>query len=343
MRGPGDAAPAPPKPFALNAWRDPVAPARRLRWDIGMSHAPSHIVPPEPMVAPSDVNTEALASQWLAEFIRWTIVEEPFTLPRLLSDAGSELFRRHAATLPRPTDEVAIRRHIANLWRGEVGWAARWIAARLLASPPGADPVRVVDASCGVGTNAMLFGRLGAAVTAMDIRPDHLNVARWRSAHLTWLRHDHGPVTFRRPGLSHGFPDTCDLVWLESGMSRIDPAGFFLDLVRRQLRPGGVLMIGESQPSAAAAAGPPELSPLHETFTASDGRRYGQAFRAPLRAGDLDRLLERHGFRILHHDAMAGRTVAGAGLLRRCPPAVARLLRLDAAGARRSWVIATPE
>ncbi len=291
-----------------------------------------------------DVPADTLALQWFSEFIRWTVVDEPYTLPRLLSDTGRELFRRHTATLPRPTDEAGIRRMTANLWNGETGWAMRWITSRLLEQPRGAEPLRVVDASCGIGTDAMLFGRLGAEVSAMDIRPDHLNVARWRSAHMTWLHNDHGPVTFRRAALSHGFSDSCDLVWLREGLSRVDPPGYFLSVVREHLRPGGVLVIGDSCTPAAGTneRGRTELSPLHETFTSSDGRSFGHAFRPALTADQIDGLLGRHGFRIVQHETVHERRSIPESVLRHCPAPLVRLLHLTGAPAHHRCVIASP-
>jgi len=46
------------------------------------------------------------------------------------------------------------------MWRGEAGWTARWIAARLERFPD----VRVLDAGSGFGTYSMLYAAIGAEV-----------------------------------------------------------------------------------------------------------------------------------------------------------------------------------
>lgn len=177
------------------------------------------------------------------DFIAWTIEREPSILRRLLADAETEAFLRYYKSLPQAGDAHAIRRYIRGLWRGETGWAVRWIADRQKQNH-GVTP-RVLDAGCGYGTFALLFARLGADVTAVDIRPDRLDVARWRSACMRSIAHA-CPVSFQRMDVAHAIDGTFDLVWVYNAISHIDPAESFLEQVREHLRPGGVLVIGDA-------------------------------------------------------------------------------------------------
>jgi SAM-dependent methyltransferase len=250
----------------------------------------------------------------------------------------------HQKSLPHPDNERAIQRHVQRLWRGDVGWTVRWIVRRVEASRGNDYPLRVLDASCGFGTYSMLFAKLGAAVTAMDARPEYLGVARWRTAHLIWLTGEACSVGFRRTDLSHGFSEPFDLVWLREGLWRVDPPEYFLQMAGRNLLPGGALVIGDTNRFHDLNVDPPslELSPYHETFVSSNGRRYGHAYRAGRTPRELKQMLERNGFRIRGEELLRGDPGSlRAAVARRMEP-VRGWLRLPGFRARRRFVVATP-
>src|SRR5919197_6417713 len=113
------------------------------------------------------------AKETFEGFVRWTIEEELPAVPGFLPAAECQAFQDYYRKLPKPGDEPGIRRYLRGLWRGEAGWTARWIAARLQR----AGEVRVLDAGSGFGTYSMLYAAIGAEVIGVDLRPDRLSAA----------------------------------------------------------------------------------------------------------------------------------------------------------------------
>src|SRR5262249_30495148 len=111
------------------------------------------------------------------DFWSWMIRDEPEAIAGAVPDAAWLAFTRYYHSLPHAGDTAGIRRWLRGCWRGEAGWAARWIAAR---APCG--DVRVLDAGSGFGTYSMLFAEMGATVTGADLRPDRLHLAGRRAA-----------------------------------------------------------------------------------------------------------------------------------------------------------------
>lgn len=93
----------------------------------------------------------------------------------------------------RKDDEItdAIRRHWnarAPTFDGEIGHGMHSDVQRrawldLLADLAGAAPRRVLDAGCGTGNLALLFAELGHTVTAVDLAPAMLALARQKARH----------------------------------------------------------------------------------------------------------------------------------------------------------------
>src|SRR5512132_4006549 len=83
------------------------------------------------------------------EFFCWTVQVEYPTHPSFLPAGQREAFAAYYADLPAAVESPAIARMLRGVWRGEAGWAARWIAARRRP--------RVLDAGSGFGRFAMLY------------------------------------------------------------------------------------------------------------------------------------------------------------------------------------------
>src|SRR5262249_3573904 len=139
---------------------------------------------------------------------------------------------------PDPRDEAAVARYLRGFWRSEAGFALRWLAAR--------ETPRVLDAGSGFGTYAMAYALAGGAeVVGADLRPDRLSVAEKRAALYREQTGGALPVRYLRCDLTRASADAYDLAWVYNARSPIRPLGDFLTQVRRHLRPGGVLVIGD--------------------------------------------------------------------------------------------------
>src|SRR5205809_1044807 len=107
------------------------------------------------------------ARESFERFVRWTIEEELPAAPGFIPPGEREAFQAYYRNLPAAGDEPALARYLRGMWRGEAGWTARWIAARLVRFPD----VRVVDAGSGFGTYSMRYAAVGADVTGVDLGP----------------------------------------------------------------------------------------------------------------------------------------------------------------------------
>lgn len=247
-------------------------------------------------------------------FVRWTIEVERAAAATFLPEGEREPFLDYYRALPAPGDEAAIRRYLRGLWRSEAGWTSRWIDARR-GGGDGApeNEVAVLDAGSGFGTYSMLYAAVGARVVGVDLRPDRLSAAERR---LAFHERDTGerlPITYERADLTRAWPRDYDLVWVYNALSHIDPLEGFLDATRTHLKPGGVLVVGDIN-----GAHPAHLkrlaelrSEVHQEYVAPDGQRHAYAVERPFPPGELRAIMERHGFRVVHHEGYWG----GLGVL----------------------------
>lgn len=234
-------------------------------------------------------------------FVRWSIERELPNAPAFL--AGEELagFQAYYRTLPRPADSEEIRAYVRGLWRGEVGFTARWIAAAVarLERPP-----RVLDAGCGHGTFSLLFAAMGADVVGADLRPDRLAVAERRSARYAADTGRALAVRFERRDLASDWQASFDLVWVHNALSHIDPLEPFLDRVATHLAPGGVFVVGDI--NGANPQHRRRLNALrgevHQEYVAPDGHRYAYAVERPFAPRELRQLAEARGLIVVRHE-----------------------------------------
>lgn len=268
-------------------------------------------------------------------FLRWTIEVEYPAHATFLPAGEREAFGDYYRDLPAPGDGPAIARLLRGVWRGDAGWAARWIAAH--------EGARVLDAGSGFGTFAMLYASVGGDVTAVDLRPDRLAAAERR---LAFHRESTGtalPVRCVRADLAGAWDSTYDLVWVFNALSHIDPLDPFLAQVREHLNPGGVLVVGDinggnplHQHRLAGLR-----SEVHQEYIAPDGERHAYAVERTFSPAEMRAVMERNGLQVTVHELYWG----GLGVLPELlyhglVRPLQRQWRLGARGARRQLVVA---
>ena len=283
------------------------------------------------------------AREAFERFVRWTIEKEYAAVQPRLPEGEREAFASYYNKLPAPGQEAKIQRYLRGFWRSEAGWTSRWITARARAI--GARP-RVMDAGSGFGTYSMLYAAAGADVVGADLRPDRLAAAEKRLAFHTELTGVALPVRYVRADLTQEWDADYDLVWVYNALSHIDPLEGFLGQVRKHLKPGGVLVVGDIN-----GAHPEHLERLqelrgdevHQEYVAPDGQRYSYAVERPFPPTEIRHIFAANGLRMVHHELYWGGLGAlpepvYEGLLR----PLQRTWQLGHGFARRQLVVATP-
>lgn len=115
--------------------------------------------------------------------------------------------------------------------------------------PQRGQPWRVLDAGCGVGTEALLWASLrpDIAVVGVDVSSKRLDTAVARQAYYEQKANRSLNVQFVDASVfdvlrTHSF----DVVWTMEALSHIDPAEAFLTAVADNLDPSGALVISDS-------------------------------------------------------------------------------------------------
>jgi SAM-dependent methyltransferase len=106
---------------------------------------------------------------------------------------------------------------------------------------------RVLDAGCGHGSESLLFALAGADVTGVDLVEERVRLARARAA---WWSEKVGRdlrVSFANRNIFQLLDEqTFDCVWLQEAIQHIHPAEKFLKTAFNALRPGGVVVVSDS-------------------------------------------------------------------------------------------------
>jgi demethylmenaquinone methyltransferase/2-methoxy-6-polyprenyl-1,4-benzoquinol methylase len=158
--------------------------------------------------------------------------------PDLTPSHVAELFDRNAATYDRINTVITFG--LDALWRR---WAARQAAPAASGSP--ARPVRVLDACAGTGLLALDLARRGAAVTAADVAPGMLALAKARLAAAGLpLRTVVADLSDPAAAASLGGP--FDAITVGFGLRYFADPGALLRPLRGLLAPGGRLVVVEA-------------------------------------------------------------------------------------------------
>ena len=114
----------------------------------------------------------------------------------------------------------------------------------------------VLDAGCGLGTESLLFGLLGAEVLAVDIHPTRMEVAKRRkkwyqcnvyaNLRLRFIQRD--IIQFLTEIAEDKMDCRPNIIWLSEAISHIYPPERFLSLAHSVLQPNGKIVISESNP-----------------------------------------------------------------------------------------------
>ncbi len=268
-------------------------------------------------------------------FLRWTVEVEYPAHTRFLPPDEAQAFGDYYKRLPKPGDEAAIARMLRGVWRGDVGWTARWLAAR--------PRPHVLDAGSGFGTFAMLYASVGAEVSAVDLRPDRLAAADRRLAFHRETTGETLAVRNLRADLVHEWDRPVDLVWVYNALSHIDPLDPFVQRMRDHLKPGGVLVVGDI--NGGNPAHQERLSHLrsevHQEYVAPDGRRHAYAVEQTFSTAQLRDVMTRNGLTVLHHEVYYGGLASLPGpLYHGVMEPLQRAWRLGGRLARRQFVVA---
>jgi SAM-dependent methyltransferase len=256
-------------------------------------------------------NAAGNARERFERFVRWTIQKEYGPIQARLPEGERAAFADYYKNLPKPGDEAAIARYLRGFWRSEAGWTARWIGER--AKAIGARP-RVMDAGSGFGTYAMLYASAGADVVGADLRPDRLAAAQTRLAFHHESTGETLPVRYDRADLTKEWDGDYDLVWVYNALSHIDPVEGFLEQVRKHLKPGGVLVIGDingAHPKHHKRLQEIRGDDVHPGYTAPDGQHYTYAMEREFPPAEIRQIFEANGLRMVHHELFWG----GLGML----------------------------
>jgi SAM-dependent methyltransferase len=145
-----------------------------------------------------------------------------------------------------------LRSYYREVGSGNVVGLARWKTRLLsyavgLLSDRGMAIPRVLDAGCGLGSEAILFGLARADVVGLDISRDRLSVARSRLAYYEDKFRRKLRVRFHAQNLlTYSSSERFDLIWCHQSISHIHPVERFFEIAWANLKKGGNLVICES-------------------------------------------------------------------------------------------------
>ena len=126
------------------------------------------------------------------------------------------------------------------------------------------DGQKILDASCGLGSEAILCGTLGAHVIGVDPLEQYVNVAKKRLKIYEQALGRRISTEFNAQSV-FDVQDSFDVIWSLESISHIDPADRFVAYAYEHLNEGGKLIISD----------PNKLNPLIYWNTRKASRRQG--------------------------------------------------------------------
>jgi 2-polyprenyl-3-methyl-5-hydroxy-6-metoxy-1,4-benzoquinol methylase len=237
----------------------------------------------------------------LVRFHDWFIGTELLNGAPFLPDAERAAFLHYYREFPQRGNAAAVAKYLRALWRLDAGWVVRWIAAQ--PTRP-----RILDAGCGFGTFTMMFAAVGADVVGVDLRPDRLDAAERRLAFYEQTTGRRLSARYERADVTKPSGDRFDMVWVYNALSHIEPVEPFIDQMRAQIRPGGLLVVGDingGHPVHAQHLAQVRSQVVQE-YVAPDGTRHAYAMERVFTPSALHQLMKSRGFAVRRHELFYG-------------------------------------
>jgi len=129
-------------------------------------------------------------------------------------------------------------RHL-SYWQNQYAPKVQYLVG---SSKPGS---KVLDAGCGLGTEAILSGILGAEVSGIDLSIERLTIADKRAKFYQQQLGRLLTVNFSAQSIFN-VVDNFDVIWSQQSISHIEPAAEFIGFCQQRLEQGGKLIITDS-------------------------------------------------------------------------------------------------
>ncbi len=151
-------------------------------------------------------------------------------------------------------DAHALRRYYRNQFLadgapsplGVYGYASR-LAPALLSIGKSGPNVKLLDAGCGYGTEAILFALSGAEVTGVELVPERVVLARSRLSFYESFASTSFSIQFVNADVIRYLESErpFDIIWAMEAVSHIHPLENFLSSAHQSLAPGGLLVTSD--------------------------------------------------------------------------------------------------
>ena len=234
-----------------------------------------------------------------ARYFCTLIIQELEDRDNFLMPEEAASFGAYYGNLDRKSD--AMRNHFAHRYAQRIQHLVTNVT----------EGTKALDAGCGLGSESILAGILGAHVIGVDLIEPWLNAARKRLQLYEDVLGRNVSTDFRAQSV-FDIRDTFDVIWSLESISHIDPAEDFIAFAYDRLNKGGKLIISD----------PNKLNPLIFWNARRDAKRHGglhsaiknpqtgemvpYAYERVFDVFSIKRLLLRNGFVIesFHHNAL---------------------------------------
>lgn len=154
---------------------------------------------------------------------------------------------------------------------------------------------RILEVGCGCGTESLWLSMHGYKVKGIDITEDLLHVARARKRVLETKLGRELPCEFERRSLLDESGRQYDVIWMEQAFHHLEPRTDVACKLSELLRPGGTLVIAETNAWNPAIQAFLFRLRGFKTVIQNEGACWGN--ERILTAGSLSRLLAQHGIK----------------------------------------------
>lgn len=106
---------------------------------------------------------------------------------------------------------------------------------------------KLLEIGVGCGTESLWFTRLGADVTAIDIKLDRLETAKTRKDFIERVTGKQQNLTLKKGSIFDlEFPQKFDIIWMEQALHHIEPRNQIFELIYKLLKLDGKVVISEA-------------------------------------------------------------------------------------------------